>query len=83
MVLINEADIRELGFADGDMVNLISEFDGVDRLAENFRIVSYSTPKGCAAAYYPETNVLVPLDSVADTSGTPTSKSVIIRLERS
>jgi molybdopterin-dependent oxidoreductase alpha subunit len=83
VVLINEADIRELGFADGDMVNLISEFDGVDRLAENFRIVSYSTPKGCAAAYYPETNVLVPLDSVADTSGTPTSKSVIIRLERS
>ena len=41
----------------------------------------YSTPKGCAAAYYPETNVLVPLDSVADTSGTPTSKSVIVRLE--
>jgi molybdopterin-dependent oxidoreductase alpha subunit len=82
VVLVNEADIAELGFRDGDMVHLISEFRGTERRADNFRIVSYSTPKGCAAAYYPETNVLVPLDSVADTSGTPTSKSVIVRLER-
>lgn len=82
VVLINADDITGLGFTDGDMVHLISEFQGTERRAENFRIVSYSTPKGCAAAYYPETNVLVPLDSVADTSGTPTSKSVIIRLER-
>ncbi|MEJ1181708.1 MULTISPECIES: FdhF/YdeP family oxidoreductase [unclassified Pseudarthrobacter] len=82
VVLINADDITELGFTDGDMVHLISEFQGTERRAENFRIVSYSTPKGCAAAYYPETNVLVPLDSVADTSGTPTSKSVIVRLKR-
>ena len=81
VVMINADDITELGFTDGDMVHLISEFQGTERRAENFRIVSYSTPKGCAAAYYPETNVLVPLDSVADTSGTPTSKSVIVRLE--
>jgi molybdopterin-dependent oxidoreductase alpha subunit len=81
VILVNEADIVELGFTDGDMVDLISEFKGTERRAENFRIVAYSTPKGCAAAYYPETNVLVPLDSVADTSGTPTSKSVIVRLE--
>ncbi|MCU1631474.1 MAG: hypothetical protein JWM61_126, partial [Micrococcaceae bacterium] len=52
------------------------------RRAEDFRVVAYSTPKGCAAAYYPETNVLVPLDSTADISGTPTSKSVIIRVEK-
>ncbi|KNH14959.1 hypothetical protein ACU18_17900 [Arthrobacter sp. ZBG10] len=82
VVLVNENDITELGFADGEMVHLISEFQGIERRAENFRIVSYSTPKGCAAAYYPETNVLVPLESVADTSGTPTSKSVVVRLER-
>ncbi len=81
VVLVNENDVAELGFRDGDMVHLISEFQGTERRAENFRIVTYSTPKGCAAAYYPETNVLVPLDSVADTSGTPTSKSVIVRLE--
>ena len=44
--------------------------------------MAYQTPRGCAAAYYPETNPLVPLDSTAVGSNTPTSKSVIIRLER-
>ena len=81
-VLVNPADIAALGFADGDQVDLISEWsDGVDRRAENFRVVSYETPRGCAAAYFPETNVLVPLDSFAAESRTPTSKSVVIRLE--
>ena len=47
-----------------------------------FRVVSYDQPRGCAAAYYPETNALVPLDSTAESSNTPTSKSVIIRLEK-
>jgi hypothetical protein len=46
-----------------------------------FRVVAYDTPRGCAAAYYPETNALVPLDSVAEGSGTPTSKSVLVTLE--
>ncbi len=83
VVLVNADDIRSLGFEDGEIVDLVSEWrDGVQRRAEEFRIVSYSTPRGNAAAYYPETNVLVPLDSTADISGTPTSKSVIIRLER-
>ncbi|SFS16050.1 oxidoreductase alpha (molybdopterin) subunit [Microbacterium sp. cf046] len=83
VVMVNPKDIQALGFADGDVVDLVSEWrDGVQRRAEEFRIVAYSTPRGNAAAYYPETNVLVPLDSVADHSGTPTSKSVIIRLER-
>ncbi len=86
VVLVNPDDIVELGFAAGDVVDLVSEWTGADgvlqeRLAEAFRIVAYSTPRGNAAAYYPETNVLVPLDSVADVSGTPTSKSVIVRLE--
>ena len=49
--------------------------------ADGFRVVHYPTARGCAAAYYPETNVLVPLDRTADTSNTPTSKSVVIRLE--
>ena len=82
VVLVNPADIAALGFADGDQVDLISEWsDGVDRRAENFRVVSYETPRGCAAAYFPETNVLGPLDSVAAGSRTPTSKSVVVRLE--
>ncbi|GAA5202387.1 FdhF/YdeP family oxidoreductase [Microbacterium jejuense] len=87
VVLVNALDIDALGFAEGDVVDLVSEWTGRDggveeRCAEAFRIVAYSTPRGNAAAYYPETNVLVPLDSVADVSRTPTSKSVVVRLER-
>jgi formate dehydrogenase major subunit len=51
------------------------------RRGSNFRVVSYPTAPGCAAAYYPEANVLVPTNSVADESGTPTSKGVVVRLE--
>jgi anaerobic selenocysteine-containing dehydrogenase len=83
VVLVNRRDLAERGFRDGDLVDLVSEAaDGVERRVEGWRVVAYKTPRGCAAAYYPETNVLVPLDSVADTSNTPTSKSVVIRLER-
>jgi len=53
----------------------------VERVLRNFRLVSYPTARGCAAAYYPEANVLVPLDSVAEGSQTPVSKAVIVRLE--
>ncbi|GAA2936607.1 FdhF/YdeP family oxidoreductase [Microbacterium luteolum] len=86
VVLVHAEDIAELGFAEGEIVDIVSEWTGPDgtveeRRAEEFRIVPYSTPRGNAAAYYPETNVLVPLDSVADVSGTPTSKAVIVRLE--
>jgi anaerobic selenocysteine-containing dehydrogenase len=87
VVLVNAKDIVALGFTENDVVDLVSEWRGPDgvlqeRRAEEFRIVAYRTPRGNAAAYYPETNVLVPLDSVADVSGTPTSKSVVVRLER-
>jgi molybdopterin-dependent oxidoreductase alpha subunit len=87
VVLVNAKDIVALGFAEDDIVDLVSEWrrpDGTleERRAEEFRIVAYRTPRGNAAAYYPETNVLVPLDSVADVSGTPTSKSVVVRLAR-
>ncbi len=83
VVMVNAADLAELGFADGDLVDLVSEFaDDADRRAEGFRVVAYDTARGCAAAYFPETNVLVPLDSTADRSNTPTSKSVVMRLER-
>ena len=86
VVMVNADDIAALGFAEDEIVDLVSEWrrpDGTleERRAKEFRIVAYSTPRANAAAYYPETNVLVPLDSTADVSGTPTSKSVIIRLE--
>ncbi len=80
VVFISAADLAELGFADGDLVDLTSEWQGEERHADRFRLVEYDTPKGCVAAYYPETNPLVPLDSQAEESGTPTSKWVIVRL---
>jgi molybdopterin-dependent oxidoreductase alpha subunit len=83
VVFVSAADLNELGFRDGDMVNLVSEWeDGVTRRADAFRLVEYSTPKGCVAAYYPETNPLIPLESQAIGSGTPTSKWVVVRFER-
>ena len=83
VVLVNPADLTELGLAQGDHVDLVSVWsDGTERRAENFQVVPYPAAKGSAAAYYPETNVLVPLDSVAKVSNTPVSKSVVIRLER-
>ena len=52
-------------------------------MVRNFRVVSYPTARGCAAAYYPEANVLVPLNHTAEGSNTPVSKAVIVRLEPS
>jgi molybdopterin-dependent oxidoreductase alpha subunit len=81
VVFVNPGDITDLGFTDGQMVDLVSEWRGGDRRAERFRVVSYPTARGCAAAYFPEANALVALDSVADTSNTPVSKAIVIRLE--
>ncbi|MFI9416370.1 FdhF/YdeP family oxidoreductase [Streptomyces werraensis] len=84
VVLVNPGDAQELKLADGSYVDLVSEWkDGVERRAPGFRVVHYPTARGCAAAYYPETNVLVPLDATADVSNTPASKSVVVRLEQS
>jgi molybdopterin-dependent oxidoreductase alpha subunit len=82
VVFVHPDDIVSQGFKDGDFVDLVAHWgdDDVERVAEKFRIVAYDTPRGSSAAYYPETNPLVPLDSTASSSNQPTSKSVIIRL---
>jgi molybdopterin-dependent oxidoreductase alpha subunit len=82
VVLVNPADIEELGLADRQLVDLVSTWDdGIERRAKGFRVVAYPAARGSAASYYPETNVLVPLDSVAEISNTPTSKGVYVRIE--
>jgi anaerobic selenocysteine-containing dehydrogenase len=82
VLFANEADLGALGLADGQHVDVVGEWpDGVDRRAPRFRLVAYPTPPGTCAAYFPEANVLVPLGSTADGSNTPTSKSVVVRLE--
>ncbi|HEY0155371.1 MAG TPA: FdhF/YdeP family oxidoreductase [Longimicrobium sp.] len=78
VVMMNPEDIRELGLAAGDVVDLTSHFRGEERVARRFIVVSYAIPRRCAATYYPETNVLVPIGSVAARSNTPTSKFVVI-----
>lgn len=83
VVFVNPEDLAELGLSDGQLVDVHGEYeDGRERVLRKFRLVAYPTPRGCAAAYYPEANVLVPLDSVAEGSNTPVSKAVIVRLER-
>lgn len=82
VVFVHPEDLAALGVADGATVDLVSEWtDGTLRRAPGFRVVGYPTARGCAAAYFPEANPLVPLDSTAAGSNTPTSKSVILRLE--
>jgi molybdopterin-dependent oxidoreductase alpha subunit len=80
VVFVNPADLAELGVADGQHVDLVGEHHDGERVADDFRVVAYDTARGCAAAYYPETNVLVPLDHKAKVSRTPASKSVVVRL---
>jgi anaerobic selenocysteine-containing dehydrogenase len=82
IVLVNPTDLDELGLADRQVVDLVSTWeDGIERRASGFRLIAYPAARGSAASYYPETNVLVPLDSVADISNTPTSKGVFVRFE--
>ncbi|HKZ01685.1 MAG TPA: FdhF/YdeP family oxidoreductase, partial [Pyrinomonadaceae bacterium] len=78
VVLLNADDIRNGGLRDGQTVDLISHFEGEERIARRFTVVTYDIPSRCAATYFPEANVLVPVRSVADKSNTPVSKSVVI-----
>ena len=61
--------------------NLVSTFKGTERRAEKFRLIAYPTARGCAAAYFPEANVLVHSDLVARESNTPGYKAMTVRFE--
>jgi anaerobic selenocysteine-containing dehydrogenase len=81
IIFMNREDMQERQLKEQQIVNLKSEFKGVVREAKAFKVVGYDIPKTCCATYFPETNVLVPLDSFAHTAKTPASKSVIITVE--
>ena len=84
VIFVHPEDLAALGLADGQTVDIFSEWhDEPDRVLRGFRTVAFPTARGCAAAYFPEANVLVPLDSTALESNTPVSKAVVIRLEPS
>jgi molybdopterin-dependent oxidoreductase alpha subunit len=83
VIFMNEEDMQRDGFMQGQLVDLTSHFNGQERHAERFMVAPYLIPRGCVATYYPEANVLVPLDSVAEQSNCPASKSVPITLKSS
>jgi len=84
VLFVNAEEIRRLGFQSGDKVDMISLWeDGVERKVKGFELVAYDMPTGQAAAYYPETNPLVPLESYGDGTFTPTSKFIAIKLQKS
>ena len=79
---MNPDDLAELGLEDGQHGDVRGVYpDNVERVSRNYRVVSYPSARGCAAAYYPEGNVLVPLESAAEGSQTPVSKAVVVKLE--
>ena len=81
VVFMNSADMVERHLIERQVVDLISEWTDGERIATRFIVVPYEIPSGNCATYFPEANPLVPLDSTADKSNTPTSKSVIVRIE--
>ncbi|MCR1023527.1 FdhF/YdeP family oxidoreductase [Cellulophaga baltica] len=82
VVFMNAEDMKEKGLTKLDVVNLRSNYDHTPRVAFNFKVLPYAIPKGDIAAYYPETNVLVPYNHFADRSYTPISKSVVVTVEK-
>ena len=82
VVLMNRKDMVRYGFAEKEVVDIFNYHDATERVARHFLVVPYPIPEGCAATYFPETNVLVPINSVAEKSNTPTSKNVIIKVRK-
>ena len=80
VVFLNQEDIEAAGLKPQQSVDLVSHFNGEERIAPKFTVVPYDIPRGCAATYFPEANVLVPVGSVAEKSNTPASKSVVITI---
>ena len=82
IIFMNHEDMKQHGLQKLDKVNLTSHFNGEQRHALGFMVVPYNIPRQCTATYFPETNVLVPIKSKADISNTPTSKTVIISIQK-
>ncbi len=83
VIFMNPIDISNAGLKAGEVVDLFNFDNNIERVAHRFIIVPFSIPERCTATYFPETNVLVPIDSTAVKSNTPTSKSVVIEVRKS
>ena len=82
VIFMNEKDINAAGLKAGEKVDLFNHHGGRERIARLFVVVPYNIPERNTATYYPETNVLVPIDSVAEKSNCPSSKLIIIRIKK-
>ncbi|HTN46141.1 MAG TPA: FdhF/YdeP family oxidoreductase [Flavipsychrobacter sp.] len=82
VIYLHAKDMQRHGIKDRDIVDLYNDHEGIERVAHKFIAIQYNISEQCAATYFPETNVLVPINSVADKSNTPTSKSVVIKLRK-
>lgn len=81
VVFMNPEDMQQHGLHPQQVLNLTSTYDGKVRRAENFKVIPYDIPKQNLCAYFPETNILVPIDLYADQSNTPVSKSIVVQIE--
>jgi molybdopterin-dependent oxidoreductase alpha subunit len=83
VIFMNPDDVREAGLQQGQIVDLTSYHKDEERIAKRFMVAPFEIPHGCTATYFPEANALVSINSTADRSNTPTSKSIIIRVKPS
>ena len=83
VILMNPEDLEAAQLKSGDQLDLISEYDGQKRIAHKFIAVAYDIPRQCVATYFPEANVLIPVNHFARESKTPISKSVVIKVKQS
>lgn len=81
IVFMNPSDMKNQQLHAQQVVDLVSNYDGKERRAEKFKLIPYDIPSGNLCAYFPETNVLVPIDLYADKSNTPVSKSIIVKIQ--
>jgi len=81
VILMNQGDMDKRGLKKEDVVDLHNYTDGIERIARKFLVIPYPIPATCAATYFPEANVLVPISSVAEKSNTPVSKMVVIKIK--
>ncbi|KXI15511.1 oxidoreductase alpha subunit [Corynebacterium sp. CMW7794] len=81
VIFIRKEDLIQRGLKDGDIVDVVSEYESGRRVAPNFRLVEYNIAKDCVGGYFPELNILVPVEHLAKGSETPVSKSLVVHLE--
>lgn len=82
IIFMNQKDMNDRQIKEKELVDIFNYHSGIERKAHKFIAVAYPIPQGCCATYFPETNVLVPIDSVAEYSNTPTSKLVVVEVRK-